>query len=52
MTAGNSNYANIEKFRFDFLFRKVAGGEIPSQKTYNLCEEYHFVIASIVCVAF
>ena len=34
MSAGNSNYADIEKFRFDFLFRKVAGGEISSQETY------------------
>jgi len=33
MTAGNSNYADIEKFRFDFLFRKVASGEISSQET-------------------
>ncbi|MFA6817242.1 MAG: hypothetical protein WCS73_13225, partial [Lentisphaeria bacterium] len=35
MTAGNSNYADIEKFRLDFLFRKVTGGEIPSQETYR-----------------
>jgi len=35
MTAGNSNYADIEKFRSDFLFRKVAGGNVPSQETYR-----------------
>jgi hypothetical protein len=26
MTAGNSSYADIEKFRSDFLFRRLAGG--------------------------
>ncbi|MFA6816524.1 MAG: transposase [Lentisphaeria bacterium] len=35
MTAGNSNYADIEKFRPDFLFRKVAGSSVPSQETYR-----------------
>jgi len=35
MAAGNSNSADIEKFRSDFLFRKVAGGDIPSQETYR-----------------
>ena len=35
MTAGNSSYADIEKFRSDFLFRKVAGDKIPSQETYR-----------------
>jgi len=35
MTAGNSNYADIEKFCFDFLFCKVAGGDVPSQETYR-----------------
>jgi len=35
MTAGNSSYGDIEKFRSDFLFRKVAGGKISSQETYR-----------------
>lgn len=35
MTAGNSNYSDVEKFRSDFLFRKVAGGNVPSQETYR-----------------
>lgn len=33
MTAGNSSYADIEKFRSDFLFRRLAGGSVPSQET-------------------
>ena len=33
MTAGNSSYADIEKFRYDFLFRRLAGGSVPSQET-------------------
>ncbi len=33
MTAGNSSYADIEKFRSDFLSRRLAGGGAPSQET-------------------
>ena len=35
MTAGNSSYADIEKFRSDFLFRRLAGGSVPSQETFR-----------------
>ena len=33
MTAGNCNYADVEKFRSDFLFRQVVGGDVPSQES-------------------
>ncbi|MFA6815325.1 MAG: hypothetical protein WCS73_03430 [Lentisphaeria bacterium] len=35
MTISNSNYTNIEMFRFDFLFHKIANGEIPSLEIYR-----------------
>lgn len=33
MTAGNSSYADIQKFRSDFLFCRIVGGAAPSQET-------------------
>ena len=33
MTVGNSSYADIEKFRSDFLFCRIVGGAAPSQET-------------------
>ena len=33
MAAGNCNYADVEKFRSDFLFRQVVGGKVPSQES-------------------
>jgi hypothetical protein len=33
MTAGTSSYADIQKFRSDFLFCRIVGGAAPSQET-------------------
>ncbi len=33
MTAGNSSYADIQKFRSDFLFCRIVGVVAPSQET-------------------
>ncbi len=35
MAAGDSGYADIEKFRSDFLFRRLVGGDVPSQETFR-----------------
>ena len=34
-TAGECDYADIEKFRDDFLFRGLACGEVPSQESFR-----------------
>ena len=33
LAAGECDYASVEKFHNDFLFRLVAGGNVPSQET-------------------
>ena len=34
-TAGGCDYADIEKFRDDFLFRELAGGKVPSEESFR-----------------
>lgn len=35
MAAGNCNYADIEKYQNDSLFRRLSGGNVPSQESFR-----------------